>query len=93
MFRFGASNMLFAYLLVPSLAALYWWARLQTRRDLARFGDRHLLERLTDTVSRRGRIWKALLLLVANAAARHGAGAAPVRQSRPRRSAGRVRTS
>ena len=65
MFRFGASNMLFAYLLVPALVALYWWAQVQTRRDLARFGDRHLLERLTDKVSRRGRAWKAGLLLVA----------------------------
>jgi len=64
MFRFGASEMLFAYLLVPALATLAWWAAGRRRRDLARFGDLALLERLTATVSRRGQIAKTVLLLV-----------------------------
>ena len=42
MFRFGASEMLFAYLLVPALVTLAWWATDRRRRDLARFGQMHL---------------------------------------------------
>jgi Ca-activated chloride channel family protein len=64
MFRFGASEMLFAYLLVPALVTLAWWATDRRRRDLARFGDLALLERLTATVSRRGQTAKTVLLLV-----------------------------
>ena len=64
MFRFGASDMLFAYLLVPALVALSWWAAAQKRRDLARFGDRPLVDRLTATVSRRGQTAKTVLLVV-----------------------------
>ena len=65
MFRFGESDLVFAYLLVPALIALYWWAAVQKRRDLARFGDQQLLDRLTATVSRRGQAAKPVLLVVA----------------------------
>ncbi len=65
MFRFGESDLVFAYLLVPALIALYWWAAVQKRRDLARFGDQQLLDRLTATVSRRGQAAKTVLLVVA----------------------------
>jgi len=65
MFRFGASDMLFAYLLVPALVALVWWARARQRRDLGRLGDPALLDRLTATVSRRGRMAKTVLLVAA----------------------------
>lgn len=64
MFRFGADSMLFGYVLVPLLGALYWWARGRKQRDLARLGDAELLGRLTATVSRRGQVAKATLLLV-----------------------------
>ena len=64
MFRFGASEMLFAYLLVPALVTLAWWAHGRKRRDLARFGDLALIERLTATVSRRGQTAKTVLLVV-----------------------------
>ena len=64
MFRFGASDMLFAYVLVPALVALAWWAHARKRRDLARFGDQRLIERLTATVSRRGQTAKTVLLVV-----------------------------
>ncbi len=64
MFRFGASELLFAYLLVPALAALSWWAAAQKRRDLARLGDLQLVDRLTATVSRRGQMAKTVLLVV-----------------------------
>ena len=64
MFRFGASDMLFAYLLAPALIALAWWAQARTRRDLARFGDLQLVDRLTATVSRHGHTVKTVLLVV-----------------------------
>ena len=64
MFRFGASDMLFAYLLVPALTALAWWAQARTRRDLARFGGLQLVDRLTATVSRHGQTVKTVLLVV-----------------------------
>ena len=64
MFRFGASDMLFAYLLVPALIALAWWAQARTRRDLARFGGLQLVDRLTATVSRYGQTVKTVLLVV-----------------------------
>ena len=64
MFRFGASDMLFAYLLVPALIALAWWAQARTRRDLARFGGLQLVDRLTATVSRHGQTVKTVLLVV-----------------------------
>ena len=64
MFRFAASEMLFAFGLVPFVVAILWWARVKTRRDLSRFGERPLLLRLTATVNRRGRAIKAVLLVV-----------------------------
>ena len=65
MFRFGASEMLFAYLLVPALGALAWWAHTRKRRALALIGERHLLDRLTALVSRRGQLMKTVLVVFA----------------------------
>lgn len=65
MFRFAAADMLVAYLLVPALAGLAWWARARTRRALALVGDRRLLDRLTATVDRRARAAKQAALLAA----------------------------
>jgi len=56
MFRFAASEMLFAYVLVPACMALAWWAHTRKKRDMGRLADRHLLERLPATVSRRGQL-------------------------------------
>ncbi len=64
MFRFAASEMLSALGLVPMMVLVLWWARVRTRRDLARFGDRPLLARLTASISPRGRAAKAVLLVV-----------------------------
>jgi Ca-activated chloride channel family protein len=63
MFRFAASGMLVAFLVVPALVALCWWAQVRMRRDLARFGDRSVLDRLTATISRRGQLAKTVLLV------------------------------
>ncbi len=65
MFRFAESEMLFAYVLVPACMALAWWAHTRKQRDMERLADRHLLERLTATVSRRGQLAKTILLLSA----------------------------
>ena len=65
MFRFAAIEMLVAYVLAPALVALAWWTRHRTRRALEQFGDRALLERLTATVSRRGRLVKTGLVITA----------------------------
>jgi Ca-activated chloride channel family protein len=65
MFRFAASEMLFAYLLVPALVALAWWARARKQRDMERLADRDLLDRLTASVSRRGQLTKTILVVAA----------------------------
>ena len=65
MFRFADADMLLAYLLVPALAGLAWWARARTRRALALVGERHLLDRLTASVDRRGRAAKLAAMLAA----------------------------
>jgi len=65
MFRFAAIEMLFAYLLVPALVALAWWARARKQRDMERLADRDLLDRLTASVSRRGQLAKTILVVAA----------------------------
>ena len=65
MFRFVASEMLIAYLLLPALIALAWWTRIRKQRDMALLADRHLLNRLTASVNRTGRAIKTGLLLIA----------------------------
>jgi Ca-activated chloride channel family protein len=56
---------LFAYLLVPALVGLVWWARVRKQRDMERLADRDLLNRLTASVSRRGQLAKTILVVVA----------------------------
>ena len=65
MFRFGAETLLYAYLLLPALLALEWWAAARRRRALDRFGERGRIDRLTEMVSRRGQLTRAVLVLVA----------------------------
>lgn len=63
MFRFGIESLLYAYLLLPALVALEWWAAGRRRRALDRFGERGRIERLTAAVSWRGRMIRAALML------------------------------
>ena len=65
MFRFGVESLLYAYLLLPALVALEWWAAARRRRALDRFGERGCIDRLTVAVSRRGRTIRTVLLLAA----------------------------
>ena len=65
MFRFGVESLLYAYLLLPALAALEWWAAARRRRALDRFGERGRIDRLTVAVSRRGQLTRSVLVFVA----------------------------
>ena len=65
MFRFGVESLLYAYLLLPALVALEWWAAARRRRALDRFGERGRIDRLTGMVSRRGRTARTALMLTA----------------------------
>ncbi len=65
MFRFGLNEALYAYLLVPVLCLLAWYAARARRRTLARFGDLDLVARLSASVNRRGRAVRIGLLLTA----------------------------
>lgn len=65
MFRFGFTTGLYAFAVVPLLAAVFWIARHRRRQALARFGDIALVRQLSRTVSHRARAAKLLLLLAA----------------------------
>ena len=65
MFRFGVESLLYAYLLLPALLALEWWAAARRRRALDRFGERGRIDRLTAAVSRGGQLTRTVLLLAA----------------------------
>ncbi len=65
MFRFGASEWLWALFVVPLVAALFWISYRARHRALERFGDSPLVARLTRSVSERGRFAKAVLLVTA----------------------------
>ena len=65
MFRFGVEGLLYAYLLLPALMALEWWAAARRRAVLDRFGERGRIERLTASVNRGGRLARTALVLAA----------------------------
>lgn len=65
MFRFGSVHALFGLLLLPLLVVFLWFATTRTRRALARFGEVALVRKLTESVSRRGRLAKLVLVAVA----------------------------
>ncbi len=65
MFRFGFDGFLYAYLLVPAFAVFLWYAFRSRRRALLRFGNADLVNRLSRSVSRRGQLVKAFLLVAA----------------------------
>ena len=51
MFRFGAPEWLLALLVVPAMAAVFWYAAWSRRNALASFGDSALMDRLVASVS------------------------------------------
>jgi Ca-activated chloride channel family protein len=67
-FQFGSAELLFAYILVPSLVLFLWFAVKFKRQALDRFGEYELVKRLSRSVSPRLQITKAVLLVLAVAA-------------------------
>ncbi len=65
MFRFGASEWLFALLAVPLLVLAFVYAGRRRRRALARFADTPLVKRLTQSVNVKARRAKAVLTIAA----------------------------
>ena len=65
MFRFVSTEILFGLLLIPALGAFFWGTRQARKRALNQFGDLELVQKLSATLSRRGRAAKSILVLVA----------------------------
>ena len=65
MFRFGDGLALWSLVLLPLLAALYWYAGRRSRALLDRFGEHELVRKLGPAVSVAARRWKASLVVVA----------------------------
>lgn len=65
MFRFGAPEWLLALLVVPAMAAVFWYAAWSRRNALASFGDSALMDRLVASVSLPARRAKAILRVTA----------------------------
>lgn len=63
MFRFAFVDALYGLILVPLLAWFLWYTARRRRRSLERFGDLDLVRKLSQTVSRRARAVKAVLLV------------------------------
>jgi len=68
MFRFGAAFALWALVLLPLLAGLYWYAGRRSRALLDRFGEHDLVHRLRATVNVTAVRWKGALVLASVAA-------------------------
>ncbi len=65
MFRFGSVELLLGLLVLPVIGAFFWTTVRARRSALERFGDLDLVRRLSASVSQRGRLAKAILLLAA----------------------------
>ena len=65
MFRFGDGLALWSLVLLPLLAALYWYAGRRSRALLDRFGEHDLVRKLRPAVSITAQRWKAALVVAA----------------------------
>jgi Ca-activated chloride channel family protein len=65
MIRFAHSEYLYLLVLVPLGALLAWYLAKRRTRSLLRFGELHLMERLTESASRSKRTAKLVVLLSA----------------------------
>lgn len=65
MFRFGFVEVLFGLLFIPLLGMFFWSSMRARKRALERFGDYDLVQRLSASVSARGRLAKGVLLMSA----------------------------
>ena len=65
MFRFGFPDFLYAYAAIPLLLIFLWYASVARRRALQRFAQPALVEKLNRSVSRRARLAKRAIVIVA----------------------------
>lgn len=64
-FRFENTVFLWALLLIPLLAGLYWLAQFRSRKKLLKWGDEHLISSLMPLASRPKKNWKFIIYLLA----------------------------
>lgn len=62
---FEHPQLLILLALLPAFAVFIAWANQQRKAQLEKLGDRHLIDRLSDTVNWNGRRWKIALWFVA----------------------------
>ena len=65
MFRFAFQQFLFLLILVPLLIFFFVYAFRQKRKAMALFGNITLMQKLSQSVSRKRQVWKVILLLLA----------------------------
>ena len=61
LFRFGFSQILIFFGLIPLLIVFFVYAFRQKKKAMALFGNLALVEKLTSSVSREKQIWKVVL--------------------------------
>lgn len=62
--RFAYPLYLHVLWLIPIFLLVFWWTARARQKSLERFGDSHLIAKLSETVSRRRQKFKMLLLLL-----------------------------
>lgn len=67
-FRFENTVFLYALLIIPALAALYWYSSFRSARKLNQWGDRKLLTALMPLASNAKKNWKFAIFLLSLAA-------------------------
>lgn len=62
---FAKPTYLFLLILIPAFAAFFAWANGRRKKDLAKLGDRNLIDRLSGNINWHGRRWRIIFWLVA----------------------------
>ncbi|MFH1941951.1 MAG: VWA domain-containing protein [bacterium] len=65
MFRFAYEQFLYLLILIPLLVLFFVWAFRQKRKAMALFGNALLMQKLSQSVSRKRQVWKVILLVMA----------------------------
>ena len=65
MFRFAFQNYLYLLILIPFLILFFVYAFRQKRKAMALFGNLALVQKLSQSVSQKRQVWKAILLVLA----------------------------
>jgi Ca-activated chloride channel family protein len=64
MFQFSHNGYFYAFALIPLFVTLFIWMKMVRKRNLRRFGDEELVNRLMPEASSRRVLWKFILLLL-----------------------------